>query len=56
MHIDTMSMELAVVYFKMSKVELSKLRHIAAPEGKCFNLSKQCLFLSQSSLFARVRV
>ena len=39
-HIDTISMELPIVYFKGSNVEHSKLRCISAPEG-CFNLSKQ---------------
>ena len=36
-YIYTMSMGLAIVYFKGSKVEFSKLRCISVPEGH-FNL------------------
>ena len=36
-HIDTISMELPIVYFKGSQVESYKLRCIPIPEG-CFNL------------------
>ena len=60
-HIDTIRIELSIVYLKESQVDSSKLVCISVPEG-CFNLSNQCrpglnsglcCILSGYSLFAR---
>ena len=60
--IDTTSMGLPIVHFKVSRVEFSKWRCISVLEG-CFNLSKQCrprcnaalyCISSGSSLYAKV--
>ena len=39
-HIDTLSMGLPIVYFKGSRVEFSKLRHISVPEIKVSMIRK----------------
>ena len=63
-HIDTIRMELSILYFEGWQVEISKLWYISVPEV-CFYLDNQsrpwwnaalCGISSGSSLFAKVPV